>query len=82
MSSDRDVERSRARRFSTIAWEICYKCYKTDTTVRNLDPNAYRALRARAVLEGKTPGISWARSGEAGRGNTARIATGAVPGGQ
>ena len=31
-------------------------CYKMDTTVRNLDPNAYRALRARAVLEGRTVG--------------------------
>ncbi len=27
-----------------------------DTTVRNLDPQAYRALRARAVLEGRTIG--------------------------
>ena len=27
-----------------------------DTTVRNLDPQAYRALRARAVLEGRTVG--------------------------
>jgi hypothetical protein len=27
-----------------------------DTTIRNLDPDAYRALRARAVLEGKTVG--------------------------
>ena len=27
-----------------------------DTTVRNLDPKAYRALRARAVLEGRTVG--------------------------
>ena len=27
-----------------------------DTTVRNLDENAYRALRARAVLEGRTVG--------------------------
>ena len=31
---------------------MCYKWYKMDTTVRNLDPQAYRALRARAVLEG------------------------------
>lgn len=27
-----------------------------DTTVRNLDANAYRELRARAVLEGRTVG--------------------------
>jgi len=27
-----------------------------DTTVRNLDQDAYRALRARAVLEGRTVG--------------------------
>ncbi len=27
-----------------------------DTTVRNLDEEAYRALRARAVLEGRTVG--------------------------
>jgi hypothetical protein len=27
-----------------------------DTTVRNLDENAYRALRARAVIEGRTVG--------------------------
>jgi plasmid stability protein len=27
-----------------------------DTTVRNLDPQAYRALRARAAIEGRTVG--------------------------
>ena len=27
-----------------------------DTTVRNLDENVYRALRARAVMEGRTVG--------------------------
>jgi plasmid stability protein len=27
-----------------------------DTTVRNLDENAYRALRARAIMEGRTVG--------------------------
>ena len=27
-----------------------------DTTVRNLDESAYRALRARAVMEGRTVG--------------------------
>ena len=27
-----------------------------DTTIRNLDERAYRALRARAVLEGRTVG--------------------------
>ncbi len=27
-----------------------------DTTIRNLDEQAYRALRARAVLEGRTVG--------------------------
>ena len=35
---------------------MCYKCYEMDTTVRNLDEQAYRALRARAVLEGRTTG--------------------------
>ena len=33
-----------------------YKYYWMDTTVRNLDEQAYRALRARAVLEGRTVG--------------------------
>lgn len=33
-----------------------YKYYKMDTTIRNLDEQAYRALRARAVLEGRTVG--------------------------
>jgi hypothetical protein len=28
-----------------------------DTTVRNLDEDAYRALRARAVMEGRTVGV-------------------------
>jgi plasmid stability protein len=36
--------------------EMCYMWYRMDTTVRNLDPNAYRALRARAVMEGRTIG--------------------------
>jgi hypothetical protein len=31
-------------------------CYKMDTTVRNLDEQAYRLLRSRAVLEAKTVG--------------------------
>jgi len=35
---------------------LCYKLYEMDTTVRNLDEQAYRALRARAVLEGRTVG--------------------------
>lgn len=35
---------------------LCYKWYQMDTTVRNLDEQAYRALRARAVLEGRTVG--------------------------
>ena len=41
-----------------------------DTTVRNLDEQAYRALRARAVLEGRTVGelISEAIRGYLGRG--------------
>ena len=40
-----------------------------DTTVRNLDEKAYRALRARAVLEGRTVGelISEAIRGYLGR---------------
>lgn len=35
---------------------LCYKWYEMDTTVRNLDEQAYRALRARAVMEGRTVG--------------------------
>ena len=39
---------------------LCYKYYwmdKTmDTTIRNLDEQAYRALRARAVLQGRNVG--------------------------
>lgn len=34
---------------------MCYKGYM-DTTIRNLDPGAYRALKARAALTGKTIG--------------------------
>jgi hypothetical protein len=45
-----------------------------DTTVRNLDEGAYRALRARAVMEGRTVG---ALITEAIRGYLARPA---VPG--
>ena len=45
-----------------------------DTTVRNLDESAYRALRARAVMEGRTVG---ALITEAIRGYLARPA---VPG--
>ena len=41
-----------------------------DTTIRNLDEQAYRALRARAVLEGRNVGelISEAIRGYLGRG--------------
>jgi plasmid stability protein len=41
-----------------------------DTTVRNLDEQAYRALRARAVMEGRTVGelISEAIRSYLGRG--------------
>jgi plasmid stability protein len=42
-----------------------------DTTVRNLDDQAYRALRARAVLEGRTVGDL---INEAIRGYLARVA--------
>ena len=42
-----------------------------DTTVRNLDKGAYRALRARAVMEGRTVG---ALITEAIRGYLARPA--------
>ena len=42
-----------------------------DTTIRNLDENAYRALRARAVMERKTVG---ALVTEAIRGYLARPA--------
>jgi hypothetical protein len=45
-----------------------------DTTVRNLDEQAYRSLRARAVLEGRTVGelISEAIRGYLGRGTVKR----------
>ena len=45
-----------------------------DTTVRNLDEQAYRALRARAVLEGRPVGelISEAIRGYLGRGAVKR----------
>jgi plasmid stability protein len=42
-----------------------------DTTVRNLDEQIYRALRARAVLEGRTVGDLF---NEAARGYLARFA--------
>lgn len=53
---------------------MCYKWYKMDTTIRNLDPQAYRALRARAVLEGRTVGelISEAIRGYLARGTGKR----------
>ena len=35
--------------------EMCYNAHM-DTTIRNLDPKAYRALKARAALLGKTVG--------------------------
>jgi predicted nucleic acid-binding protein len=34
---------------------MCYN-HSMNTTIRNLDERAYRALKARAVLEGKTMG--------------------------
>lgn len=45
-----------------------------DTTVRNLDEQAYRALRARAVLEGRTVGelVSEAIRGYLGHGAVKR----------
>jgi plasmid stability protein len=45
-----------------------------DTTVRNLDEQAYRELRARAVLEGRTAGelISEAIRAYLGRGAVKR----------
>jgi plasmid stability protein len=47
---------------------LYYKCY-VDTTIRNLDEHAYRALRLRAVQEGRTIGelISEAIRGYLGR---------------
>jgi hypothetical protein len=49
---------------------VCYKWYEMDTTVRNLDEQAHRALRARAVMEGRTVGelISEAIRSYLGRG--------------
>ena len=70
---------------------MCYKWYKMDTTVRNLDPQAYRALRARAVLEGRTVGelISEAIRGvsrpgnrEAGQRDTAGASARTLSGGE
>ncbi len=34
---------------------MCYNVYM-DTTIRNLDPRAYRAIKARAALTGQTVG--------------------------
>jgi len=34
---------------------MCYNAYM-DTTIRNLDERAYREIKARAALEGKTIG--------------------------
>jgi len=34
---------------------MCYKYYM-DTTIRNLDPHEYRALKAYAAMKGKTIG--------------------------
>lgn len=53
---------------------LCYKWYEMDTTVRNLDEQAYRALRARAVMEGRTVGelISEAIRSYLGRGPVKR----------
>ena len=34
---------------------VCYRCY-VDTTIRNLDEHAYRAIRVRAVEQGRTVG--------------------------
>jgi plasmid stability protein len=50
-----------------------------DTTVRNLDEQAYRALRVRAVLEGRTVGelISEAIRGYLGR-STVKRGTGSL----
>ena len=36
---------------------MCYNAHM-DTTIRNLDPKAYRALKARAALLGKTLGAA------------------------
>ena len=35
---------------------MCYMYYQMDTTIRNLDERVYRAVRARAVLEGRKVG--------------------------
>jgi plasmid stability protein len=54
-SEDSQEERRRSSNPFLVAF-LCYKWYLMDTTVRNLDERAYRALRARAVLEGRTVG--------------------------
>ena len=38
-----------------ILWYLCYSM-PMDTTIRNLDEPTYRALRARAVIQGRTVG--------------------------
>ena len=47
---------------------VCYMCY-VDTTIRNLDEQAYRAIRVRAAKQGRTVGelISEAIRGYLGR---------------
>lgn len=73
------------------AVQMGYTWSNMDTTVRNLDPQAYRPIRAQAVLERRDrrrvdqrghPGISCATGGEAGRGNTAGTPAGTVSGGE
>ncbi len=53
--------------------QLCYNAC-VDTTIRNLDPKAYRALKARATLLGQTVG---ATVNEAIRAYLARPAGGA-----
>lgn len=50
-----DGNRPEAVRRPAVAG-LCYKWYKMGTIIRNLDEKAYRAIRARAVIEGRTVG--------------------------
>jgi len=44
--------------FAISVATVTYLCYNAhmDTTIRNLDPRAYRSLKARAAADGQTVG--------------------------
>ncbi len=53
---DRCMAKDPQQRFYGAGDKLCYKYYYMDTTIRNLDERIYRALRARAVLQGRNVG--------------------------